>query len=261
MSIADITASTTVECIAAKDIKVDPRVQRALVLSRVRKIAADLDLDGIGVLTVSLRDTGEYYVIDGQHRLAALAVCGVDDYECYCHVYTGLTLAREAALFRTLNAASKPTPFDQFTKGVVAGDEECCAINNTVTALNLLVTDQNADGCIRAVVALQGIYRGGGSQGLHDTLSTLITAWGTSHDAFEGGVLAGVGVVVNRYAGDVDLAILGRKLAKYPGGALGLLGDARGLRKFRKASIANCVAENVVGHYNKGRREGQLGPL
>lgn len=263
MSIADQpVASSVIETIVAKNLKVDSRVQRALVPSRVRKLAAVLDLDAIGVLTVSRRGTGENFVIDGQHRLAALAEHGLIDWECNCHVYSGLTLAREAALFRTLNNASRPGPFDDFTKGVVAGDEECVAINDIVTKAGLEVSDQASEGTVRAVVSLRSIYRAAGPTGLADTLKVVTQAWGRRIDAFDGAVLLGVGTVVGRYAGDIDLAVLARKLAKRSGGALALLGDARGMRRFQQSSVARCVAELIVLTYNKGRREdGQLPPL
>lgn len=260
MSIAERTAETTVERIAAKDLKVDSRVQRAIVPSRVRKIVSALDLDAIGILTVSRRNTGEDFVIDGQHRLAALAKEGLIEWECECHVYHGLTLAREAALFRTLNNSSKPTPFDDFTKGVIAGDVECIVINAEVEAAGLAVSDQPGPGNIRAVGSLRSIYRVGGGKVLADTLATVVAAWGKRPEVFDGHVLLGVGTVINRYADEADLAVLARKLAKRPGGAPALIGDARGMRRFKQSSVARCIAELVVDTYNN-RRQQQLPPL
>ena len=49
-----------------------------------------------------------------------------------------------------------------------------------------------------------------------------------------------------------------KKLAKYPGGASALLGDAKGIHERRHISVARCVAEQVIETYNSGRRSGKL---
>jgi hypothetical protein len=70
-----------------------------------------------------------------------------------------------------------------------------------------------------------------------------------------------LGLFLKTYGGNIDRAALVKKLAKYPGGSSGLIGDARGLRQFRHASIVRCVAEQTVEVYNSGRRGGKLDPL
>jgi len=58
--------------IAASKLTTDERVQRGLIPGTGDAPAEALDLDSIGVITVSQRSPKELVIIDGQHRIAAL---------------------------------------------------------------------------------------------------------------------------------------------------------------------------------------------
>ncbi|HTE63672.1 MAG TPA: DUF6551 family protein [Solirubrobacteraceae bacterium] len=233
----------------------DERVQRNLVAARVRKIREQLDLDGVGVITICQRATGERVILDGQHRVQALIDAGHGDRLVECHVHHHLSISEEAALFRVLNDTRRTTAYDDFTKGVTAGDEECVAINKIVEKLDLRVTDQTTAGGVRAVATLRSLYRTkDGADTLEHALSVATQAWGRNADALDGHVLGGIGTVVSRYGDELDLAVLARKLAKREGGPLALLGDAKGLRRLRGGTLARSVAVIVTDTYNRGRR-------
>ena len=75
-------------------------------------------------------------------------------------------------------------------------------------------------------------------------------------------LVAGIGEVFCRYEGEIDRAALIRKLSKFPGGATGLLGKAKGLHEYRKKlTIGRCVAILVIDVYNRGRQRDPLPPL
>ena len=114
---------------------------------------------------------------------------------------------------------------------------------------------------MRCVTALKKVYGFDGGKALALTLETVVAAWGRTEAAVDGKIIEGVGLVHCHYNGAIDLAALSKKLAKYPGGASGLLGDAKGLRQFRHASLPRCVAETVIETYNVGRKTGRLAPL
>jgi len=241
----------------------DERVQRSIIPARVRKLQQSMNLDGIGVITVSKRSDGTLVILDGQHRVQALIDNGMGEWRVECHVHHGLSLPQEAALFRTLNDTRRALPYDDFVKGVLAGDEECVAINDIVEGAGLKVADQVGDGRVRAVTALRRIYGSGESvapETLRDTLDVAIAAWGRTADALDGQILTGIGLVLGRYTEEVDLPVLIRKLAKRPGGPPALLGDARGLKKLEGGSIARSIARLIVITYNRGKRV-QLPPL
>jgi hypothetical protein len=65
----------------AKLLLVDDRYQRDLVRARVDHLADAMDLDGLGVFHVSRRTDGRYFIIDAQHRHAALAKLDLLDWE------------------------------------------------------------------------------------------------------------------------------------------------------------------------------------
>lgn len=159
-----------------------------------------------------------------------------------------------------LNNTRRALPYDDFTKGVLAGDEDCVAINQIVEAAGLSVADQARDGTVRAITALRRIYEQHGPEVLATTLSVCTTAWGRTADACDGQVISGVGLVLGRYTEAIDVSVLIHKLAKRPGGPPALIGDARGLKKIEGGAVARCIARLIVTTYNRGRRT-QLPPL
>jgi hypothetical protein len=239
----------------------DERVQRAVNQHWVRTLAKQLDPVGIGVVTVSRRDDGPLVLLDGQHRVLALIERGLGEWEVDCHVYTGLTLAQEAALFRRLNNSRKPNVVDDYLVGVVEGDEECLAIDKIVQSAGLRVALQKGNGIIACVGAMRSVYRKGGANALAPALRVPIAAWGTHSASLEGFIVTGLGEFFYRYGDVIDRRALVRKLAKFPGGPAALIGRAKGLHEMRSGtSIGRCLASNVVDLYNRGRRD-QLPPL
>jgi hypothetical protein len=232
----------------------DERVQRSLIPTRVRRLQQEMNLDGIGVITVNRRIDGALVILDGQHRVQALIDNGMGEWKVECLVHLGLSLAEEAAIFRLLNNTRRALPYDDFTKGVLAGDEDCVAINEIVEAAGLSVADQKRDGTVCAVTALRRIYALGGGVVLATTLDVATTAWGRTADAADGQILTGIGTVIARYGDAIETSVLVRKLAKRPGGVPALIGDARGLSKLEGGAVARGVARLIVLSYNRGKR-------
>lgn len=254
-----------VKQIPANQIHVDPEVQRDIIPARVKALADKMDLDGLGVLTVSDRGSNGIIALDGQHRLAALEQLGMAEWEVTCLVYTGLSVAQEAALFRRLNDTRKITPFDDFSKGLVEGDETCLAINEIVEAHGLRVKGYGGDGNVTCVSKLRQVYGINGvapvGEILDRTLEDSTEAWGVRYSAVEKNIIGGLAIVHTTYAEEIDRPTLVKKLAKYKGGASGLIGTARQLKELRSASVERVVAAVIVEVYNRGRRSGQLDAL
>ncbi|HEV8279964.1 MAG TPA: DUF6551 family protein, partial [Streptosporangiaceae bacterium] len=85
-------------------MRVNPLAQRDLNPARVSQLAAAFDVEQMGNPTVSHRGDW-YYLVDGQHRIAALK-CWLgawEDQQVQCWTYEGLTEATEAELFLALN--------------------------------------------------------------------------------------------------------------------------------------------------------------
>lgn len=247
--------------IPAEKLQLDPTVQREQTPARLKYMEENLDLDAIGVLTVSDRGRGNYFILDGQHRWQALVNTGLGEWPVRCHVYSKLSTAEEAQLFRDLNNTKRRSAYDDFSKGVLAGDPECVAITRIVGDAGLKIGAQKSDGVIRAVAALSRTYRSANGHGeslLANVLAVAQSAWGNQADAFDGHIIAGLGRLLAKYNGDVDRDALAQKLAKIPGGPAGLIGRAQARREFEGGAVAANVMAVAVATYNKGRRSGAL---
>jgi hypothetical protein len=96
--------------------------QRHVSNVRVARIIANCDPAKLGLIVVNKREDGSYYVIDGQHRLAALRRMGVELVRCILVV--GLTAREEAEYFRTQDCCVRAlTAFDAYIAGVIAQDQ------------------------------------------------------------------------------------------------------------------------------------------
>lgn len=239
---------------------VDHRYQRSVIPARVRHLTATWVLERVGAITVSIRADGKAYVVDGQHRVLAAMELGLGDTKVLCHVYRGLTIEQEAALFLSANDARPVTPIDRFKAGLVAGDPVCKGVQKTLKKYGLHVSSSPADGAVRCVSKAIALYER--DPELLDAVCAVLTeSWGSRAAALEQVVFAATGMVVDRYNGEIDRSTLVKKLSGYRGGPSALAGDARGLADYKPISVTRAAAEIMVDTYNKGKRVGQVPPL
>lgn len=243
----------------------DPRVNTRPVDGQwVEQHVPIFEPDALGVLAVSARPDGQTIILDGQNRAELCRRVGWGDQSVLCRIYEGLTVQKEAALFRALNDNRQVKSVFKFLARVTEGEPAAVAINTVVEQLGWKVAGQVSAKQISAVVALEKIFTGDrrkdspGVGAVFTTLNLVTEAWGHRPETVNGQVLLGVGGVVNRYGDDLSIADLVRKLSSYPGGPGGLLGDARGLKAMLGGSVGNAVAETIVKVYNKGRRVNRL---
>ena len=231
-------------------MRVSPMAQRELNTNRVGRIAAHLDIERIGVPTVSERG-GHFYVIDGQHRIEALKEIGYGDQQVQCNVYTGLNEQDEAEMFLALNDVLAVDAFSKFRIGVQAGRAEECDIDRIVRAQGLRVSQDRSDGAVSAVGTLRRLYSRSDGKTLGRTLRIIRDAYGQA--GLEAQVIDGIGLVCARYNGDLndEQAIL--RLSSAMGGVGGLLNKAYVIQKSSGQPKAHCVAAAVVDTYNAGR--------
>lgn len=238
-------------------IKVSEVAQRDLNQARVDRILANLDLEQIGTPTVNQRadDTTALYVIDGQHRVAALRAFFEDDpdIKVQCWTYFGLTEEQEAERFLKLNDALTVTAFAKFRVGVTAGREVESDIDRIVRANGCVVSQDNLPGAIGAVGALRTIYTRTGPSVLARTIRVVNGAY--SSTGLDSVVLLGVAFAIDRYAKDIDDERLANQLGRVDKGARGLVQQAETYRLRTGNLKSHCLAAAVVDAYNAG-----LGP-
>ncbi len=242
------------------DLKAHPRVQRSKFSpARASRIAANLDPEKFGLLIVMVEGE-DLWIIDGQHRHAALLMLGWQDQKIECLVYEGLTEVEAAKLFRSQSGRTAITALDDFLVALIEHDPDAVAINEIVIASGTSIGNGHG---VSAVQALQRVYRPAGSkesqpEALHKTLSVITDAWGGTRESMQGSLIDGIGRVIVTYDGMINLSDLRRKLAKYAGGASGLIGTARGVREMFGGGLPDAIATIVVNEYNKQRRSQKL---
>lgn len=240
--------------IALGKMEVNSKVQREMREARVDKLAAEMDLDLLGLPVLSERG-GRYYVVDGQHRVEALKKWlgnGWETQQIECRVYEGLSEKQEANLFVKLNDALKVTVFDNFMVSVQAGYPEAVAVKNVVDRTGLRMARNHSPGALTCPGTLLKIMQRADADVLRETLETVRDGLGDG--GLEAPIISGVSLVIQRYRSFPNLheRLMG-SLSNVRGGASGLVGRAIGLQKQIGNERAACVAAVIVDLMNSGR--------
>lgn len=234
------------------DMKVSPKAQREFKESHAADYAADFDLEALGYPVVSKRD-GNFYIVDGQHRVAALKMIGWGDQSIQCEVYDGLTESEEAELFLRRDKRRAIQAFDRFRIGVVAEREEETDINRIIMGCGLRVATDQDPKSIAAVGALHKTYRNGGAKVLSRSVRILRDGFPDDPAAFHRPLVEGAGLLCQRYNGDLDDDDLKKKLAAVKNGANGVLTKAGRIKAATGATLAQSTAAALVEVANGSR--------
>lgn len=248
------------------ELRVDPAAQRQLVPSHVARIAADFDPSLVGVIYVSKRKDG-YYIVDGQHRVAAMRAAGYDKTALVeAIVFQEIDRAAEAVRFNGLNTTKQVQAIDRFRVRVTAGDPVAVAIDGILSNAGLRVSGNPSPGAFAAVLAAEKVYTGAVVKSaeptpwaFEETIKTLREAWGVERDAYGASIIEGLGAFLIRYK-DADRQKLARCLAKLDGGALRLIHRSKIRREVSGGTLWRSVAMTIVDVYNSGRRTTALPP-
>lgn len=236
------------------DVITDHRAQRALDMKRVNGMANDFREESFGVPAVSCRADSSYAVIDGQHRFATMREMGRGMVSVMCQVYTGLTLAEEAQLFRELNDSKQLTAADIFRIAVTEGDPVAVAANQALETFGW-TKDPKRKNSLRALSTL-GVLWERDPATTKSVLRILAQAWGPTPVVGSATALKGLWVVLYRYrdlkpAIDQDRMVL--CLAKQ-GQAAQFLARARGTAAGRGIAVNDGFADIAVNAYNRTKR-------
>lgn len=231
-------------------MKVSAVAQRDLNQARVDRIVARFDEEMIGSPIVNERG-GEFYVIDGQHRVEALRALGWDERSVQCWTYHGLTEHEEADYFLKFNDTLAVHAFDKFRVAVEAGRPDECEINRVVRAANLCVSRDKVPGAIGAVGTLRRVWNRSGSSVLSRTLRIIRDAYGD--EGLDAVVIDGIGLVVGRYETEIKDADVVQRLAAARGGLGALINRSNVLHQQMGNQKGHCVAAAAVELINRGK--------
>jgi hypothetical protein len=242
------------------DISVDPVVQRSLNVQRAQRMADEYDPSAVGVITVSDRD-GLRYVVDGQHRVEAAKLAGQGAASVDAKIYTGLTRVEEARLFIALNSARIPNAVARFKVRREALDPVPVAIGGILERYGWEVGNPGSSGKASAVKALEAVWALDPDQDrkVFETTVDLITdTWGHDPDAMSASILGGMSEFVNRYAGQLDLVALAKKLRGVYSSPVVLVAQGKSLKATRGGRVSTCIGEIIHSVYNAKRSSGRL---
>lgn len=180
--------------------------QRArLSMEIVRRYARNFDWDIFGVPLVSYRD-GEYWVVDGQHRVEVLKIIGVET--VLCQVLSGLSYEEEADKFVKLNTDHRVLNASQKFHGKVESkNKDALTIrdilkeNNLTYARHLCEENMNA---VSAIATVERLYNEKGAKHLARVISILKEAWYGDKSAFKCSILVGMSTFLSNSRGIND---------------------------------------------------------
>lgn len=132
---------------------------------------------------LSLRDDGEFWVVSGQHRLAAAGYANIK--KVRCQVYQGLTREQESYLFNQESTQRRNlTALADFHSGVMAGFPDHVAVKEIVESLGgkIAVKSSPRASNITGVVAVNGllnVYDHGGPDLTRHALNVINQGFGS----------------------------------------------------------------------------------
>lgn len=254
--IAVTPAGPSFRQIRADEIQVDHTYQRPVSMAHVNRIVKKFDPALFGVVTVSERGDGSVFVLDGQHRVAAIIKMGRGHTRIPCEVLTGLTLQEESEVFHLRNSNKKTmTPQDKFRGALMSNDERAVAINRAVQAcgfeINLDTSELNG-GKIPAVAALDYVDRQFRDGHLEDTLTVIRHTWGAEVGP-RGHLIIGMAYFLFLYRDQVNHKRIISQLSRYTLDQL--YSEAKQYRQATGAEQQVSVAATILRHYNDRLRE------
>lgn len=205
------------EQIRVDQLGIDHSYQRPVSPTMVNKIVKGFDSRLFGIITVARRADGTYWVLDGQHRVAALVKMGKGNIAVPCEVLTGLSLEDEAMVFHLRNANKKTmTPQEKFRGALAAGDERALTVDAAVRAAGFRVNVETSElhgGLIPATAALERVDRQYRDGHLAMTLDLIRTTWGTEVGP-RGSLILGLAYLLYLYRDTINIKRFVTKLSE-----------------------------------------------
>jgi hypothetical protein len=225
--------------------------QRPVKLHIVRKITKEFDPIAVGLIHVSERSDGFYYIFDGQHRVEAMKNLGIKLIECL--VFEGMTFQEEAAAFDYFNNSTRADRLDRGNAKILSNNPEAKAINDIVESVGLKIDYQKRDdGGIKALGAIEDVYNKGGESDLWTVLHIIKQSLGDNKRNYQRFIVLGIHRFIKEYEG-YDQKWLIKKLSK--AGLDTLLMKTNDFRNVLSSDKVTGVKMAVVKLYNHGKRK------
>lgn len=241
-----------IDAVPVHAIKADYTYQRPLDQKRVRRMVAEFDPSLVGVIEVSLRDDGSYYVIDGHHRLQAVrAFKARRGAAIAANVHTHLSPEDEARLFFEIDRKrTRLTGWDRWNARRGAQEQVVLDIEDIATKHELKIAPGAKSGQLRCTAACEKIVDLGGIDLLDETLRICVAAYQGETDSLRAEIVHGVALILAFYEPDTvntDRLIVGMQSIA----ARQVSARAAALRETQAGQLPRLAAHVIVDQYNK----------
>jgi hypothetical protein len=247
--------NTVFQYLCVTELKCAHTYNRPIRKNHVKEIVNNYNPNLMLPLVVSKREDG-YYIIDGQHRCAALQILGVQ--MVFCLIHFDLTEQEEADLFKRLDSGSKKLrPVERFNAAVLSSDETACDILRIITESGLTAPNNGAKstGKVVAITELLRIYDDIGPVKLARALTLLQQTWNGNKYSLSKQIISGMAHFVKLYDDDfVDQDFI-KKL--HPVDPVGLIQTGKSNKLFSAGSSAPYAIAIWLA-YNSNRRTKKL---
>jgi hypothetical protein len=240
------------------DLVVDKRVQRSRINpTHINKIVAEFNPTMLGVIIVSRRPNGTYVALDGWHRSEAVKLVRDAPTELDALVYTGMSLAQEAEMFRRYNTRATVPNADNFRMLVHEGDEMAVRVNAIVENFGLEIGKT-----FHAVAtAAKIVGRPNGFETFETTLRIIDRAWTLDENSADNRIINAIAEMIYHYDDAFDEKAFTTRLAAFDGGLATILEKSRVYHR----SVANpgpmlrsIINVALLPIYNKNMREDKV---
>lgn len=210
-------------------------------------------------LIVSFRDD-HFYLIDGQHRVAALRkMNGGAEVIVPCQVHNDLTYEKEAELYAKLDKANKRMTLSQSTNALIESGQnpEALEIKRLVEKNGFrwaLITPTGKEHEISATRALINAYRLLGGANFDRMLRLLDGTWHGAPNSLRAAMLSGMALFLKTYDTELDNAAFIKRLSDVDPEEI----IRRGKLDFSTSSVALRYARVLLEKYNSLRRGKKL---
>ncbi len=138
-------------------LMVDHKYQRDPIEGKVREIAANFSWPAFGVVLVARRPDGSLWVVDAQHRHAAV-MRRADIKDVPCIIFDMPEVATEAKHFDEVNSNRRPlTGVEKHKSNVVKGDRVAAIVDELATHSGRKIGSESSGGAIRCVRRLRSL--------------------------------------------------------------------------------------------------------
>jgi hypothetical protein len=195
---ARVREETLLEWVPLSQMFADPGYTRPISRAHCARLQSNFTMKAVGAVYLSLRETGQYAILDGNHRVAAARAAQIAELPAQVFLY--LSYQEEAALYAQFGVVKKQSPADRFRARIEMGERVALEIAGLLARHGLEVGYKGGDpGKVRAVASLDRIYLQHGPAVLDGTLGTIKAVWGGDPQAYTSWSLDGLAAFWFRY--------------------------------------------------------------